>query len=67
MTWPCDFSVARNALRVKRLESDKIPRAVRGIFISTIYRSSRIRMIRGIGIPTSQRRMGIGCSFVVAD
>jgi hypothetical protein len=32
-----------------------------------IYRSSMIRMISGIGIPTSQRRMGIGFPFSVTD
>src|SRR6267378_8096545 len=40
------------------------PPQLRGIaFHLRIYRSSRIRMIRGIGIPTSQRRIGMGCSF----
>jgi hypothetical protein len=37
------------------------PPQLRGIaFHLRIYRSNRIRMIRGIGIPTSQRRIGMG-------
>jgi hypothetical protein len=38
---------------------EKSPAATRGTFNRNAQRSSKIRMMMGIGIPTSQSRMGM--------
>ena len=43
----------------------KNPRAAGIFMIVDDYRSSKIRMISGIGIPSSQRRMGMSFPFLV--
>jgi hypothetical protein len=48
----------------------KSPATKRGIFFvagGVVQRNSRIRMMRGIGIPISQSKMGMGFSFQVED
>jgi hypothetical protein len=49
---------------------EKIPRREAGDFFvagGVVQRNSRIRMMRGIGIPISQSKMGMGFSFQVED
>jgi hypothetical protein len=53
--------------RQKGAVTQKIPRLLRGILQLNCYRKSRIRMISGIGIPTSHKRMGMGFPFGVTN
>jgi hypothetical protein len=63
---PMPTPVIRSLQSRALAKTKKIPRDA-GDFQTLLQRSSKIRMIRGIGIPTSQSRMGMDFPFLVTS
>jgi hypothetical protein len=51
--------MCENVARAAKSFGKKIPRQEQGILGMMLQRKSRMRMMSGIGIPTSQSRMGM--------